>query len=259
MFGPDVSTSDRATIGGMIGNNSAGARSLRYGKTVDHVHAVEVVLADGTTATLGPVKQEELESVCSRGDSIGAIHRLVRDTVARARAGDPRSIPQDSAHGSAATTSTSSCRACRSGPSGFDDEPWRFNLAKLIVGSEGTLAVADAAVLKLVPAAGSPGSGRAFLCHDTGSARPLERDRRDRTGRRRDARPDDSRPRGGKPAVRRVSQFRRGPARRRAGGAVLRRLAGGAGSSAPALLVAKFEKPTGRAASAHPTGRRRQG
>ena len=37
MFGPDVSTSDRATIGGMIGNNSAGARSLRYGKTVDHV------------------------------------------------------------------------------------------------------------------------------------------------------------------------------------------------------------------------------
>ena len=50
MFGPDVSTSDRATIGGMIGNNSAGARSLRFGKTVDHVHAVEVVLADGTTA-----------------------------------------------------------------------------------------------------------------------------------------------------------------------------------------------------------------
>ena len=37
MFGPDVSTGDRATIGGMIGNNSAGARSLRYGKTVDHV------------------------------------------------------------------------------------------------------------------------------------------------------------------------------------------------------------------------------
>ena len=55
MFGPDVSTSDRATIGGMIGNNSAGARSLRYGKTVDHVRSIEAVLADGTTATLGPV------------------------------------------------------------------------------------------------------------------------------------------------------------------------------------------------------------
>src|SRR5207302_7471853 len=56
MFGPDVSTSDRATVGGMIGNNSAGARSLRYGKTVDHVRALEVVMADGTEATLGPVE-----------------------------------------------------------------------------------------------------------------------------------------------------------------------------------------------------------
>ena len=61
MFGPDVSTSDRATIGGMIGNNSAGARSLRYGKTVDHVRAVDVVLADGTPATLGPLSDDELD------------------------------------------------------------------------------------------------------------------------------------------------------------------------------------------------------
>src|SRR4051812_37352277 len=66
MFGPDVSTSDRATLGGMIGNNSAGARSLRYGKTVDHVRSVEVVLADGTPATFGPLSDAELESVCAR-------------------------------------------------------------------------------------------------------------------------------------------------------------------------------------------------
>src|SRR4029078_13645201 len=57
MFGPDISKSDRATIGGMIGNNSAGARSLRYGKTVDHVRALEVVLADGTPATLAQVSE----------------------------------------------------------------------------------------------------------------------------------------------------------------------------------------------------------
>src|SRR6185312_10151803 len=52
MFGPAVSTSDRATIGGMIGNNSAGARSLRYGKTVDHVRSLDVIPDDGTRATL---------------------------------------------------------------------------------------------------------------------------------------------------------------------------------------------------------------
>ncbi|MBV8606833.1 MAG: FAD-binding oxidoreductase, partial [Singulisphaera sp.] len=77
MFGPDVSTSDRATIGGMIGNNSAGARSLRYGKTVDHVRAVDVVLSDGTPATLGPLAEDELDAVCARADLVGTVHRTV--------------------------------------------------------------------------------------------------------------------------------------------------------------------------------------
>src|SRR3954447_17530771 len=85
MFGPDVSTSDRATLGGMIGNNSAGARSLRYGKTVDHVRTVDVVLDDGTAATFGPVPASELDAVCARPDAVGTIHRAVRDTVAEHR------------------------------------------------------------------------------------------------------------------------------------------------------------------------------
>src|SRR5437763_5433384 len=71
MFGPDVSTSDRATIGGMIGNNSAGARSLRYGKTVDHVRALDVVLADGTPAKFGPLSKEELTSTCLSDHAVG--------------------------------------------------------------------------------------------------------------------------------------------------------------------------------------------
>jgi FAD/FMN-containing dehydrogenase/Fe-S oxidoreductase len=149
MFAPDVSTSDRATIGGMIGNNSAGARSLRYGKTVDHVHALEVVLADGTTANLGPVKQDELASLCSRADSIGAMHRLVRDTVAEhaqaIRDRFPRILRRVSGYNLDEFVPGLPVR-----PIGFDQDPWQFNLSKLIVGSEGTLAVANAAVLKLV-------------------------------------------------------------------------------------------------------------
>ena len=50
MFGPDTSTSNRATIGGMFGNNSAGSGSLRYGMTIDHVRALDVVLSDGSRA-----------------------------------------------------------------------------------------------------------------------------------------------------------------------------------------------------------------
>ena len=47
MFGPDVATSTHATLGGMIGNNSAGAHSILYGRTVEHVESMEVLLADG--------------------------------------------------------------------------------------------------------------------------------------------------------------------------------------------------------------------
>ena len=116
MFGPDVSTSDRATIGGMIGNNSAGARSLRYGKTVDHVRALEVVLADGTPAKLGPVSNEELAEIC-RGRRAGGPGPSVRFATPWTSIGKPSSngFPTFSA-ASAATTSTSSSRDCRCVP-----------------------------------------------------------------------------------------------------------------------------------------------
>ncbi len=52
MFGADVATANRATLGGMIANNSAGARSVVHGMTADHVRALDVTLADGTRATL---------------------------------------------------------------------------------------------------------------------------------------------------------------------------------------------------------------
>src|SRR4051812_39940827 len=54
-FGPEVSTSSRANLGGMIGNNSAGSRSLIYGKTNDHVRRLSVILADGSQTEVGPV------------------------------------------------------------------------------------------------------------------------------------------------------------------------------------------------------------
>ena len=59
-FPVDVSTSSRATIGGMTANNSCGARSIRYGKMVDNVRAVDAVLADGITCTLVSGGKERL-------------------------------------------------------------------------------------------------------------------------------------------------------------------------------------------------------
>src|SRR6266704_2550657 len=56
-FGPDVATSSRATLGGMIANNSSGARCPVYGTTADHVISLEIVLADGRIEKIGPTHE----------------------------------------------------------------------------------------------------------------------------------------------------------------------------------------------------------
>src|SRR5438067_5738475 len=58
LFGPDTSTSNRATIGGMLGNNSGGSHSIAYGLTIDHVIELHTILADGSRAVFGEVTPE---------------------------------------------------------------------------------------------------------------------------------------------------------------------------------------------------------
>ena len=80
-FGPDVATASRANLGGLIGNNSAGARSIVYGKTLDHVLGLDVVLADGRRSVFGPLTEEEWEQR-SRGRSPeAALYARCRDIV----------------------------------------------------------------------------------------------------------------------------------------------------------------------------------
>ncbi len=164
MFAPDVSTSNRATIGGMIGNNSAGARSLRYGKTVDHVHSVEVVLADGTPTRFRPVNDAELASFTARRDRVGTIYRTVAETVDRHRDEIARRFPKIlrrvSGYNLDEFVPGLSVKA-----EGWPEEPWEFNLARLIVGSEGTLAAVTGAELKVVPR--PPAQGLVVLSFET--------------------------------------------------------------------------------------------
>src|SRR5215472_11804159 len=74
LFGPDTSTANRATIGGMMGNNSAGSHSILYGKTIDHVLEMDVVLASGEGRTLGEMKFEE---AAAKGGLDGRIADIV--------------------------------------------------------------------------------------------------------------------------------------------------------------------------------------
>src|SRR5690606_15988360 len=65
-FGPDPATIRQCALGGMIGNNSCGARSLVHGKTGDHVHSLRCFLPDSTCVDLGPMKREAVHSVPGR-------------------------------------------------------------------------------------------------------------------------------------------------------------------------------------------------
>jgi FAD/FMN-containing dehydrogenase/Fe-S oxidoreductase len=144
LFAPDVSTSNRATIGGMIANNSCGARSVLYGKTIDHVLELKAVLSDGSTLHLEPLAESQLEAKCSQSDREGACYRVTRKLAAEHAEEIDRRFPK---------------LLRRVGGYNLDEfvpervkarGPHTFNLARMFVGSEGTLGVTVEAKLALV-------------------------------------------------------------------------------------------------------------
>ena len=74
-FGPDPSTHDRCTLGGMIGNNACGMHSLWAGRTEDNVHALDVLLYDGTRLDLRYRTLDEMRELAARDDRVGEVHR----------------------------------------------------------------------------------------------------------------------------------------------------------------------------------------
>jgi FAD/FMN-containing dehydrogenase/Fe-S oxidoreductase len=127
-FTPDVATTDRANVGGMVANNSSGTHSIKYGKTVDQVIAMRVLLADGTELELGPLNRAELAAKTADQGREGRLYRevvrIVRENEDEIAARYPKVMR-------------------RVGGYNLDelvgDGP--FNLAKLVCGSEGTLAL----------------------------------------------------------------------------------------------------------------------
>src|ERR1700704_4929360 len=93
-FAPDISTASRATVGGMIANNSSGARSVLYGKTIDHVLEAHVVLADGSIAHMRPLDAAELEAALAGTTLEAACYRTVRDLAASCRDEIARRFPK---------------------------------------------------------------------------------------------------------------------------------------------------------------------
>ena len=135
----DLSTANRATIGGMIANNSAGTRSIVYGKTIDYVLELKVVLADGTTVEMRALDRKELETKLAQEDLEGACYRTVRQLAAEHAPEIERRYPKI---------------LRRVGGYNLDEfatADQAFNLARIMVGSEGTLGLTVEATLKLAP------------------------------------------------------------------------------------------------------------
>ncbi|MEX0618002.1 MAG: FAD-binding oxidoreductase [Pseudohongiellaceae bacterium] len=137
-FAPDPSTHSHNTLGGMIGNNSCGVHSLMGGRTADNVESLEVVTYRGERMEVGYTSESDLAAIIAHGGHRGEIYRGLRDLrdrygdLVRSRFPDiPRRV---------------------SGYSLDELLPERgFNVARALVGSEGTCAIALSAELKLVP------------------------------------------------------------------------------------------------------------
>jgi FAD/FMN-containing dehydrogenase len=138
-FGPDVATSSRATLGGMIANNSSGARVPVYGTTADHVVSLEVALADGRVETIGP-----------QCDALHAQAELVRQLVRE----HTSEIDQRMPAGLLKRWPGYGLDRCLREPT---------NLNHLFTGSEGTLAAIVSAELRIVTLPWRKGLGLIFF------------------------------------------------------------------------------------------------
>jgi FAD/FMN-containing dehydrogenase/Fe-S oxidoreductase len=139
-FGPDVATSSRATLGGMIANNSCGAYSIHYGRTVDHVESLDVVLGDGNPVRFGgPSGQPDPEpwgTAKGRAKPMEQELERIRDAF----------FPDIQARFPKVLRSNGGYGLDRLGPPGTP-----IDANRILCGSEGTLGIVVGARLKLVP------------------------------------------------------------------------------------------------------------
>ena len=138
MYAPDPTTSSRACVGGGVGNNTCGAHSVIYGKTLDHIKELDVILSDGTQTHFQTLDARELEAklngVGLESDIYRGVRRLAQENVAEISARYPNIMRRVSGYNLDQFL--------------VDDN---FNMTKMIVGSEGTLCVVTEVKINLVP------------------------------------------------------------------------------------------------------------
>ncbi|MCP4056164.1 MAG: FAD-binding protein, partial [Pseudoalteromonas sp.] len=141
-FSPDLSTSNRATIGGMISTDASGQGSLVYGKTSDHVLGLTTYLVDGSPMVTSPIDIEKAKVIAEQESLIGSLYKTVLEISLNERQAILEKFPRLNRF-----------------LTGYDlehvlsDDLQTFDMSRLITGSEGSLGIVTEAKLNLTPIA----------------------------------------------------------------------------------------------------------
>jgi FAD/FMN-containing dehydrogenase/Fe-S oxidoreductase len=135
-FAPSVSTASRATLGGMVATDASGKGSRVYGRTSDHIAAMDVVLIDGSDWRALDLSADDLVTISQQESMAGRLHHTISQILHNAAAEIARVYP-----------------VMNRGLTGYNlqqiNENGRFRLTKLLAGSEGTLALTKSLTLRL--------------------------------------------------------------------------------------------------------------
>lgn len=153
MVGPDPSSGAVATLGGMVGNNSTGAHSVKYGMMADHLLALEVMLADGSRAVLEDKSPDEVAALAMQDTAEGRLYREIPRILEHYRQEIETRYPGTWRNVAGYGLNRLLADFRRDG---------KLNLAKLLAGSEGTLAFITRVKLSLVP---RPAITRLMILH----------------------------------------------------------------------------------------------
>ncbi len=148
-FGPNTSTSNRCMIGGMVGNNSSGTTSIKYGVTRDKVRSMKVLLADGSEAFFSEISSEEFHSKMQLDSREGEIYRELHKALKPEAVQEQitRGFPKPEIH----RRNTGYAVDCLINSDIFSGSSKKLNIAELLCGSEGTLAFTTEVTLNLDP------------------------------------------------------------------------------------------------------------
>ena len=148
-FGPNTSTSQYCMLGGMLGNNSSGTTSIRYGVTRDVVISVDTILSDGTEVILAECTNQKIEEKLKLKTQEGQIYKSLIDELSASSV--QKSILSDFPDASIHRRNTGYAVDTLLKQKPFNSKGEEYNIAKLLSGSEGTLAFTTSITFTVVP------------------------------------------------------------------------------------------------------------